>query len=144
MGADLPPATLRELGYGPVVLDVTEPSFCGAIACSNNTAELSALPHILVHILNDIRRRQCMAQAAREHGCLGPAVEVANPTEHIPLETVILAHDSEYVKDTCEVQVGTAPAATNTTLVSLCRQLLQEACDCGLKLVPPKTYLGMH
>ena len=132
-GADLPPATLRELGYGPIVLDVTEPSFCGAIARSNNTAELSALPHILVRIL--IRRRQRMAQASREHGCLNPAADFANPTGHIPLETVILAHDSQYVKDTCEVQAGTAPAATNTTLVSLCRRLLQEARDCGLKVV---------
>ena len=39
------------------------------------------------------------------------------------------------MKDTCEVRAGKTPAATNTTLVSLCRRLLHEAKDCGLKVV---------
>ena len=76
-----------------------------------------------------------MAQAARAHGSMSTTAEVANPTEHVPIETVILAHDSQYVKDTCEVQAGATPAVTNTTLVSLCRRLLHEAKDCGLKIV---------
>ena len=86
------------------------------------------------------RRRRAAAAAggagtATTAAAAAVAADSANPTEHIPLETVILAHDSQYVKDTCEVQAGSAPAATNTTLVSLCRRLLQEARDCGLKVV---------
>ena len=46
----------------------------------------------------------------------------------------MLAHDSQYVKDTCECKSGALPAATNTTLVSLCRRLLREAADCGIKV----------
>ena len=88
---------------------------------------------ILVRLL--IRRRRLLAQAAREHGDFDTAATMASSTAHLPIETVILAHDSQYVKDTCEVRVGAPPAATNTTLVSLCRRLLQEAKDCGLKVV---------
>ena len=106
---------MRELGHGPVELDVDAPTFCGAIALSNNTAELSALPHILVQVL--IWRRQAMADAARAAGTFDEsATEVANSLEHLPLETLILAHDSQYVKDTCECAPGAAPAATNTCI----------------------------
>ena len=114
------------------MLDEEDATFCGAITLSNNTAELSALPHILVALLT--RWRRAMARAAHAAGTLSYDTRYANPTEHIPVQTVVLAHDSQYVKDTCECRPGAPPAATNTTLVSLCQRLLREAADCGLKV----------
>ena len=35
----------------------------------------------------------------------------------------------------CECRPGAPPAAANTTLVSLCRRLLREAADCGIRVV---------
>jgi len=132
-GDDLPTPTAQVLGHGPVMLDDGDATFCGAITLSNNTAELSALPHILITLL--IRRRAAMAAAARAAGTLHYDDRYANPTEHVPAITLVLAHDSQYVKDTCECKPGAPPAATNTTLVSLCRRLLREAADCGIKVV---------
>eukprot|EP01052_Picozoa_sp_SAG31_P051589 SAG31_NODE_12321_length_949_cov_1.881176_3_plen_56_part_01 len=43
-----------QLAYGPLVYDIEHEHFCGCLHASNSTAELSALPHILVRML---RRR---------------------------------------------------------------------------------------
>ena len=49
-GTGLPAAVLQELCYGSVIVDdMSDPRYCGCIVRSNNTAELSAVPQILVH-----------------------------------------------------------------------------------------------
>ena len=75
------------------------------------------------------------ADAERQATTIGAANADVYSLQHLPEETIILAHDSQYVKDTCECRPGAPPAATNTTLVSLCRRLLREARDCGLRIV---------
>ena len=44
-------------------------------------------------------------------------------------------YDSQYTRDMCDVGDGTPPSRKNTTVVTLCRRLLQEAVDCGVKVI---------
>ena len=49
--------------------------------------------------------------------------------------TLVLAYDSQYTRDMCDVGAGAPPSRKNTTVVTLCRRLLLEAVDCGVKVV---------
>ena len=95
----------------------------------------------LVHCLTSLcvcsydDARPLLVDAERRATTIGAADADVYSLQHLPEETIILAHDSQYVKDTCECRPGAPPAATNTTLVSLCRRLLREARDCGLRVV---------
>ena len=46
-----------------------------------------------------------------------------------------LAYDSQYTRDMCDVGGGAPPSRKNTTVVALCRRLLHEAVNCGIKVV---------
>eukprot|EP01052_Picozoa_sp_SAG31_P001877 SAG31_NODE_63_length_28659_cov_23.074685_12_plen_239_part_00 len=120
------------LAYGPLVYDIEHEHFCGCLHASNNTAELSALPHILVRML---RRR---AEQQRNALALWPPIHDADPDEEpppLPIETVILAHDSTYVRTVCDVPPLNPPPELNSTVVMLCRKLLAEAREQGLHIV---------
>jgi ribonuclease HI len=41
-----------EKAYGPVQLDMDAYSYLGCVTLSNNTAELSAVPHAMAFVLN--------------------------------------------------------------------------------------------
>eukprot|EP01052_Picozoa_sp_SAG31_P031820 SAG31_NODE_3415_length_4302_cov_12.564359_4_plen_192_part_01 len=70
--------------------------FCGCLHYSNNTAELSAVPHILTRVLRE--RRQVIAQASKV-----PTIAVSSQMQYIRRraaapETLILAYDSQYTR----------------------------------------------
>ena len=49
--------------------------------------------------------------------------------------TLVLVYDSQYTRDMCDVGDGAPPSRKNTTVVTLCRRLLQEAVDRGVKVI---------
>ena len=101
---------------------MTDPRYCGCIARSNNTAELSAVPQILVHCCT-LRRHQLGAAREAWHD-EGAAARGLPPT------TLILAYDSAYTHAQCTGRL--VPAATNTTVIAVCRRLLREAESLGI------------
>eukprot|EP01052_Picozoa_sp_SAG31_P013472 SAG31_NODE_810_length_11919_cov_4.480924_10_plen_98_part_00 len=69
---------------------------------------------------------------------LWPPIQDADPDEEpppLPIETVILAHDSAYVRTVCDVPPVNPPPELNSTVVMLCRKLLAEAREQGLHIV---------
>ena len=114
---------LQELCYGSVIVDdMSDPRYCGCIVRSNNTAELSAVPHILVHCCT-LRRQQL--GVARQAWFDGTAAAWG-----LPPATLILAYDSAYTHEQCTGRL--VPAATNTTVIAVCRRLLREAESLGI------------
>ena len=99
-------------GYGPVQLDPEEDTYLGCLTKSNNTAELSAVPHIMAAVLTWRTRNTA------PHGLqLQPSAEVG----------VIMVYDSQYTKDQC-----TAPRPSerarhlkNVTVIAVCKRLIQ-------------------
>ena len=126
----LPVPISRELAHGPVDLDPDSKCFCGCLHNSNNTAELSAVPHILTRVLRE--RRRILTQAA--------SIPTRVSSEHVQYlrsraavpETLILAYDSEYTRQMCDVSPDAPLPSSNATVISLCRRLLLEARDCGV------------
>ena len=100
--------------YGPVVLD-PGPTYVGCVTLSNNTAELSAVPHALVAVARwrEGNRGRAGPAALREAETLG----------------VIMAYDSQYTKDRCTAQAqrSNARAPKNATVVAVCRRLVRAA-----------------
>lgn len=122
-GTGLPAAALQELCYGSVIVDdMSDPRYCGCIVRSNNTAELSAVPHILVHCCT-LRRQQLGAARQAYH-------DGAAAAWGLPPATLILAYDSAYTHEQCTGRL--VPAATNTTVIAVCRRLLREAESLGI------------
>ena len=76
-----------------------------------------------------------MAEAGRaaglhdEAGAIDAIEDPERPT------TLVLVYDSQYTRDMCDVGDGAPPSRKNTTVVTLCRRLLQEAVDRGVKVI---------
>ena len=116
------PLIFQDYSYGPVQLDDAQPDFSGCVDLSNNTGELSAIPQILVRMLRWRRwRQQAPEMARRGYECL----PVGRPT------SLVLVYDSQYTHDMC---VSTKPARLNTTVVDLCRRLLEDAAVANIKV----------
>ena len=49
--------------------------------------------------------------------------------------TLILAYDSKYIRQMCDQPSTAPPPDVNTTVVTLCRRLLEDATACGLTVV---------
>ena len=126
----LPVPISRELAHGPVDLDPDSRYFCGCLHNSNNTAELSAVPHILTRVLRE--RRRILTQAASIPTRVSSVhVQYLRSRAAVP-ETLILAYDSEYTRQMCDVSPDAPLPSSNATVISLCRRLLLEARDCGV------------
>ena len=97
------------------------------VALSNNSAELSAIPQILVRILMWRKRRldelQQMAEEGRAAGLHDEAGAIEAIEDHERPTTVVLVHDSQYTRDMCDVGDGSPQSRENTTVVALCRRL---------------------
>ena len=103
-------------GYGPVQLDPADNTFCGCIQLSNNTAELSAVPHVMTDAIC-WRRRNSGRRGIR----LAP---------HEPLG-IIMVYDSQYTKDQCTMRKppDSPRQLRNATVVAVCRRLVQAAVE---------------
>ena len=103
-------------GYGPVQLEPTERTFCGCIQRSNNTAELSAVPHVMVDVITWRRRNS---------GTRGVRLAASEPLG------VIMVYDSQYTKDQCTMKrpPDSARQLKNATVVAVCRRLIQAATE---------------
>ena len=103
-------------GYGPVQLDPDANTFCGCIQQSNNTAELSAVPHVMTDAICWRRRN-----SGRRGVGLAP---------HEPLG-VIMVYDSQYTKDQCTMRrpPDSAWQLKNAIVVAVCRTLIQAAVE---------------
>ena len=103
-------------GYGPVQLDPDDNTFCGCIQLSNNTAELSAVPHVLTDAI-------CWRR--RNSGRRGVGLAA-----HEPLG-MIMVYDSQYTKDQCTMRrpPDGARQLKNATVVAVCRRLIQAAVE---------------
>ena len=103
-------------GYGPVQLDPEADTFLGCLAMSNNTAELSAVPHIMAAILTWRTRNTApnglQLQTGDEIGAL-------------------MVYDSQYTCDQCTAPrpPGHARHVKNATVIAVCRRMLQAVTD---------------
>jgi ribonuclease HI len=91
-------------------------TFLGCLTLSNNTAELSAVPHIMAAVLTWRTRN------------IAPHGLQLRTSEEIG---VLMVYDSQYTKDQC-----TAPRATgharhmkNATAIAVCRRMIQAVTD---------------
>ena len=103
-------------GYGAVQLDPTADTFLGCLAMTNNTAELSAVPHIMAAILT-WRTRNTAPNGLQ----LQQSDEIG----------VIMVYDSQYTKDQCTAPrpPGHARHVKNATVIAVCRRLVQAVTD---------------
>ena len=99
--------------YGSVQLNPDQQSFCGCIQLSNNTAELSAVPHVMTDVMN-WRSRNMRSRGAK--------LAVGEPIG------VIMLYDSQYTKDQCTMQrpPDAKRQLKNATVVAVCRRLIGE------------------
>jgi ribonuclease HI len=96
--------------YGPVQLDETATDFAGCLKHSNNTAELSAVPHAMADLL--IWRKR-MEQRGK-----------------LPRRTVVdavMVYDSEYTRQSTGAAVAALAPRHNQTAVEVGRRLVHEA-----------------
>ena len=96
--------------YGPVQLEADKSDSCGCIKRSNNTAELSAVPQILVDAITWKVRAEASGKVATGQWI-----------------TVVLVYDSKYVRDQCDVHEAETLPDKNSTVIKLCRRLLTAA-----------------
>ena len=99
----LPDPVSQRTSYGPVQLDMDAQDYSGCVALSNNSAELSAIPQILVRTLMWRKRRlDQMQQLAKEGRAVGLHDEAAAINDIEDFErptTLVLAYDSQYTRD---------------------------------------------
>jgi ribonuclease HI len=99
--------------WGPVQLDAEEPTFVGCVRKSNNTAELSAVPHAMAAAM--VWRRQ-------NAGCRGYRIKTRETTG------MVMVYDSQYTRDRCTERTS-KHGAKNATVISVCRRLVQAAAE---------------
>ena len=104
--------------FGPVQLDAEADTFVGCIVLSNNTAELSAVPHAMADMIS-WRVANTEPLGLR----LMPATRVG----------MIMVYDSQYTKDQCTAPrpPGRARWAKNATVIAVCRRLMQATTERG-------------
>ena len=102
-----------EKAYGPVQLDMDAHSYLGCVVLSNNTAELSAVPHAMAFVLNWRR-----VVGRRQYG-----LRVAD------MLGVIMVYDSQYTKDACTAPPHVPKPVKNRTAIVVCQRTLQAAAD---------------
>ena len=94
----LPAAVSQRTSYGLVQLDMDAPDYSGCVALSNNSAELSAVPQILVRILMWRKRRldriQQLAAAGRAAGLHDEAEAIDDIENPERPTTLVLVYDS--------------------------------------------------
>jgi ribonuclease HI len=103
--------------YGKVILDEDHPggAYMGCVVESNNTAELSAVPHVMATMID--WRRQAAARRDEDRITVGEAVGL------------IMVYDSQYTKDHCTAPTHVPAPATNATVVKVCRRLVQATAE---------------
>jgi ribonuclease HI len=103
--------------YGKVILDEEHPggAYMGCVVESNNTAELSAVPHVMATMID--WRRQAAARRDEDRITVGEAVGL------------IMVYDSQYTKDHCTAPTHVPAPATNATVVKVCRRLVQATAE---------------
>ena len=90
-------------------------TFVGCLLLSNNTAELSAVPHAMADMIVWKHKRTQAGTAPRPHDSVG----------------VIMVYDSQYTKDMCTTSKPPTQGRQikNATAIATCRRLLQAATD---------------
>ena len=78
---------------------------------------------------------QQLAEEGRAAGLHDEAAAIDDVEDFERPTTLVLAYDSQYTRDMCDVGDGAPPSRKNTTVVTLCRRLLHEAVNCGIKVV---------
>ena len=99
--------------YGPVQLDPEARTYIGCLVRSNNTAELSAVPHAMAYVLNWRRAQGRLQYGVRTTDVLG----------------VIMVYDSQYTKDACTAPPHVPTPVKNRTAIVVCRRMLQAVAD---------------
>ena len=103
--------------YANVQTDPDEADFCGAIASTNNTGELSAIPHAIYRVMRwkrVNRRRLNLRSHDRVH--------------------VIMVYDSEYAHHNATASIHEDLPEKNTTMVRMVRRLMKEAATEGIQM----------
>ena len=90
-------------------------AYMGCVVESNNTAELSAVPHVMATMID--WRRQAAARRDEDRITVGEAVGL------------IMVYDSQYTKDHCTAPTHVPAPATNATVVKVCRRLVQATAE---------------
>eukprot|EP01043_Picozoa_sp_COSAG02_P074565 COSAG02_NODE_14985_length_1217_cov_18.995528_1_plen_123_part_00 len=106
----------RRDAYGPVQLDPAADTYVGCLTMSNNTAELSAVPHIAAHMVT---------WKTENTGAYGLQLRAAD------VVGVVMVYDSQYTRDQCTAPrpPGRTRRVKNATVIAVCRRLLQAAMD---------------
>eukprot|EP01046_Picozoa_sp_COSAG06_P032145 COSAG06_NODE_3190_length_5707_cov_57.591655_6_plen_207_part_00 len=104
---------VEEKAYGPVQLDMDAYMYIGCVVRSNNTAELSAVPHAMAFVLNWRR-----VAGRRQHG-----LRVAD------MLGVVMVYDSQYTKDACTAPAHVPTPVKNRTAIVVCQRMLRAAAD---------------
>ena len=101
------------VAYGPVQLDPDVDSYIGCLKKSNNTAELTAVPHAMTLLMKWKRGVGRTRWGMRSTGTLG----------------VIMVYDSQYTKDVCTAPEHVPVPCNNRTAIVVCRRLIEAARD---------------
>ena len=92
---------------------------------TNNTGEMSAVPHVLAHVIGKVvrQRKEQEAEWASQR-CMTPRREY----------TVILVYDSQYVREMCDVTDAQPLPETNRTVVAVARHMIKVARLHGIRI----------
>lgn len=97
------------IAYGPVQLDMTREDFIGCIDRTNNTGELSAVPHAIYRVYR-------WRQKSKRQLNLRPQDKIH----------VIMVYDSMCARINCEAKEADPLPDRNTTVVRMIRRLITE------------------
>ena len=92
---------------------------------TNNTGEMSAIPHVMAHVIDQVKEQRERQEAEWK----------ANKLMTLQRQyTVILVYDSQYVRDMCDVADAHPLPATNRTVVAVARQMIRAAKQQGIRV----------
>ena len=105
--------------------DPADHDYVGCTAYTNNTGEMSAIPHVMSHVINKVRKQR--EQQEKEW----KAKKLMNMRREY---TVILVYDSQYVRDMCDVADAHPLPTTNRTVTAVARQMIKAAKQQGIRV----------
>ena len=124
-GARLRATSNAGMMCGPVTTDPTDHDYVGCMAYTNNTGEMSAIPHVMAHVIDRVKEQRERQEAEWKAQKL-----MTTRREY----TVILVYDSQYVRDMCDVADTHPLPTTNRTVIAVARQMIKAAKLQGIRV----------